>query len=77
MQSGLNRHFIPSEQVPPPVPHWLSTMACTIFPICHLSFITSYWVILKYVSLGIGQILEVAFSCLHLPFYLCGGKAFL
>jgi hypothetical protein len=41
-----------------------------------LSFIISYWVILKYVSLGIGTILDVDLS-LRLPLSLCGEKAFL
>jgi hypothetical protein len=40
-------------------------------PRCHLSFIISYWVIFKYSSLRIDQILEADFSCLYLPLFLC------
>jgi hypothetical protein len=60
-------------QVPPLAPHWLSTMGYTIIPRHHLSFIISYWVILKYVFLGIGQILEAGLLVVFTS--LCGGKA--
>jgi hypothetical protein len=62
--------ILSSVQVPPPVPHWLSTMGCTLFfPRIHLDFLLGY---LKYASLGIGQILEASFM-LYLTSF-CGGK---
>jgi hypothetical protein len=39
----------------------LSFMGCIILPGSHLSFIIFYWVILNYVFLGIGHILEAGF----------------
>jgi hypothetical protein len=54
-----------SVQVPPPVPHWLRTMGQAFFP--YVTYI-SYWVILKYAFLGIGQILEAGFKW-YLPLW--------
>jgi hypothetical protein len=67
--------LFPSVQVPPPSSSLVEYYQVHHLPQCRLSFIISYWVILKYACLGIGQISEVDFSCLHLPLFLCGGKA--
>jgi hypothetical protein len=73
--------FIPSVQIPPVGPHWLSTKGqgwkvwgVYYLPRSHLSFIISSPVIFKYACLGIGQSLEADLS-LHLLLSLWGGKA--
>jgi hypothetical protein len=63
-QSSYNKHLL---QVCGsfPIPHWLSTVGLTCSTLLTPSSPNSYWVILKYASLGTGQILEVSstFSC--------------